>query len=67
MHIVKVYGSMLPGKKSLKIMSFEIHLEKKCSQIILKILICFQYLDIVSKRLLGAFSGMRPNDFVCDL
>ena len=52
-----------PRKKSLKIMSFEIHLEKNCSQIILKILICFQYLDIVSKRLLGAFSGMRPDDF----
>ena len=44
-------------------MSFERHLEKNCSQNILKILIFFQYLDIVSKRLLGAFSGMRPDDF----
>ena len=52
-----------PRKQSLKIMSFEIHLEKNCSQIILQILLCFQYLDIVSKRLLGAFSGMRPDDF----
>ena len=52
-----------PRKKSLKITSFEIHLVKNCSQIILKILICFQYLDIVSKRLSGAFSSMRPDDF----
>ena len=29
-YIVKVYGSILPGKKSLKIMSFEVHIEKNC-------------------------------------
>ena len=31
---------------------------------VLKILIFFQDIDIVSKRLLGAFSGMSPDDFI---
>ena len=51
-----------PRKNYLKIMSFEVHLEKNCFQNILKILTFFQDIDIVSKRLLGAFSGMRPDD-----
>ena len=57
-----------PRKNSLKIMSVEVHLENKLFFYnILKILIFFQYIDIVSKRLLGAFSGMRPDDFNLNL
>ena len=54
---------MLPGKNSLKIMSFEVHLDENCFKNILKKLKIFQYIDIVSKRLLGLFCGMRLDDF----
>ena len=53
-----------PGKNYLEIMSFEVHLENFFFLNIFKILIIFQDIDIVSKRLLGAFSGMRPDDFM---
>ena len=53
-----------PRKNSLKIMSFEVHMEKNCFLNILKILIFFQDRDVVSKRLFWAFTGMRPDDFI---
>ena len=53
----------VPHKNSLKIMSFEVHLKKlflKCPQNIT----IFSDIDIVSKLLLGAFSCIRPDDFI---
>ena len=54
----------VPHKNSLKIMSFEVHFKKqlflKCPQNIT----FFSDIDIVSKPLLGAFSGIRPDDFI---